>query len=99
MLPLYFLLRGRTPEALHAYARHCPRTPATQQQLELQALLTEAARMLPAPQVRLLLQPAQTAAVCFAANQHAHQTAAAGEQAQRQAWLLQAWLLRGPRAA
>jgi hypothetical protein len=56
MLPIYFLLRGRTPEALHAYATHCPRTPTTQQQLDLVALLTEAARTLPAPQRALIVQ-------------------------------------------
>lgn len=56
MLPIYYLLRGRTPEALHAYARHCPRTPATQQQQDLAALLTEAARLLPAPQRALIVQ-------------------------------------------
>ncbi|PRW59389.1 E3 ubiquitin- ligase HOS1 [Chlorella sorokiniana] len=56
MLPIYYLLRGRTPEALHAYARFCPRTPATQAQQELAALLTEAARLLPAPQRALIVQ-------------------------------------------
>jgi hypothetical protein len=56
MLPIYFLLRGRTPEALHAYATHCPRTPTTQQQLDLAALLAEAARTLPAPQRALIVQ-------------------------------------------
>ena len=56
MLPIYFLLRGRTPEALHAYAAHCPRTPTTQQQLDLAALLSEAARTLPAPQRALIVQ-------------------------------------------
>ena len=56
MLPIYYLLRGRTPEALHAYARLCPRTPATQQQQDLAALLTEAARLLPAPQRALIVQ-------------------------------------------
>lgn len=56
MLPIFYLLRGRTPEALHAYARHCPRTPSTQQQQDLAALLTEAARLLPAPQRALLVR-------------------------------------------
>ena len=56
MLPIFFLLRGRTPEALHAYATHCPRTPTTQQQLDLAALLAEAARTLPAPQRALIVQ-------------------------------------------
>jgi hypothetical protein len=55
MLPLYFLLRGRTPEALLAYARLCPPAPASQQQADLADLLTEAARVLPAPQRALVV--------------------------------------------
>ena len=55
MLPLYYLLRGRTPEALHAYAAHCPQPAASREQQELAGLLAEAARMLPAPQRALVV--------------------------------------------
>lgn len=56
MLPLFYLLRGRTPEALHAYSRLCPGAPTSQQQQELAVLLAEAARMLPAQQRALMVQ-------------------------------------------
>lgn len=67
MLPTFFLLRGRTSEALHAYSRLCPRAPASQQQHELAALLAEAARMLPAQQRALVVQRGATAALLPAA--------------------------------
>lgn len=67
MLPLFFLLRGRTPEALHAYAAHCPQPPASREQQELSGLLAEAARMLPPPQRALVVQLGPTPALLRAA--------------------------------
>jgi hypothetical protein len=70
MLSLFYLMRGRTPEALHAFATHCPPPAAAGEdapaadgraarlaelRAQLEALLHAAARMLPAPQRALVV--------------------------------------------
>ncbi|GAB4815684.1 hypothetical protein N2152v2_002730 [Parachlorella kessleri] len=61
ILVLYYLLRGRTPEALLAYAQHCPPEPAGEDgtaQGHLEELLRQAGSALPAVQRALALREA-----------------------------------------
>jgi hypothetical protein len=62
MIPLYHLLRGRTPQALLEYSRRCPAAPTSPQQADLAALLAAAAGALPAPQRALAVATAPGAA-------------------------------------
>ena len=63
LLALYYLMRGRTPEALLAYNRLCPARPATVEQAQVLKLLAGAARMLPAPQRALVVREGDAAAL------------------------------------
>ena len=70
LLCLYYLIRGRTPEALLAYAQHCEALPGSNPELRegcvrVEELLRAAAKMMPAAQRALVVGTTHGGAVCI----------------------------------